>query len=220
MKRVPEPEELMDEAEQALAYAEADFSESNALFIDLYQQLHPASFDGHALDLGCGPADIPIRFCKAHPDSCIDAVDGAPAMLELAQKAITQENLAKQITLHCTMLPANNLPEKYYDAVLSNSLLHHLSNPRDLWQTIKLCGKTGAQVLVMDLLRPDTPEQVDQLIEIYAKGAPEILEADFRNSLFAAYTIEEVKEQLKSANLDTLTVSQVSDRHLAVQGNL
>ena len=220
MKRVPEPEELMDEAAQALAYAEADFSESNTLFIELYRQQHPAPFTGRALDLGCGPADIPVRFCRTHPECLIDAVDGAAAMLDLAQQAINRQNLAHQITLHQTMLPATDLPAAHYDALLSNSLLHHLSNPLDLWQTIKRCGKTGAQVLIMDLLRPDTPEQAAHLVELYAADAPEVLATDFRNSLFAAYTVEEVTAQLSKVKLDALNVSQVSDRHLAVQGRL
>jgi hypothetical protein len=43
MKRRPEPE-LMEGAEQALAYAEADFSEANGLFMALLgrlNQTHP-----------------------------------------------------------------------------------------------------------------------------------------------------------------------------------
>ncbi|WP_419596892.1 class I SAM-dependent methyltransferase [Thiolapillus sp.] len=219
MKRIPEPEELMDEAEQALAYAEADFSASNELFIQLFKQLHPAEFTGQALDLGCGPADIPIRFARRYPRAKVDALDGAQAMLDLAEKAIEADGLAQRICLHCQYLPATRL-DKTYDAVLSNSLLHHLNDPQDLWSTILDSTRPGATVLVMDLMRPESAGQVDALVVQYASDAPEVLRRDFEASLYAAYTLEEVQAQLAAASLDGLTVSQVSDRHLAVQGRL
>ena len=219
MKRIPEPEELMDEAEQALAYAEADFSASNELFMDLFRALHPGPFDGTAVDLGCGPADIPLRFANAYPHSRLDAVDGAQAMLDLAAAAIAEQKLTTRISLHCKYLPALDLPAKHYDAVLSNSLLHHLNDPADLWLSIGHSARPGADILVMDLLRPETESNVDELVAVYARDAPEVLRTDFRNSLFAAYTLDEVRQQLADAGLDDLEVRQVSDRHLAVSGN-
>lgn len=210
----------MNEAEQALAYAEADFSASNELFMDLFRALHPDPFDGTAIDLGCGPADIPLRFASAYPASRIDAVDGAQAMLELAAAAIGEKQLSTRISLHCKYLPALDLPAKHYAAVLSNSLLHHLNDPADLWLSVGHSARPGASILVMDLLRPQDAATVDELVGIYAQDAPEVLRTDFRNSLFAAYTLEEVRQQLADAGLDNLEVRQVSDRHLAVSGNL
>ncbi|HDK37839.1 MAG TPA: methyltransferase domain-containing protein [Thiolapillus brandeum] len=217
MKRIPEAEELMDEPRQALAYAEADFSASNELFIQLFKQLHPEEFTGRALDLGCGPADIPIRFARRHPQATIDALDGARAMLDLARQAIDNNNLQQHINLHCQHLPATTLDGRY-DVLLSNSLLHHLSNPADLWQTLRNLAKPGATVLIMDLLRPESPAQVDALVTEYASGAPKVLRRDFEASLYAAYTLEEVQQQLAAMALQGLQVQQVSDRHLAVQG--
>lgn len=219
MKRIPEPEELMDEADQALAYAQADFSASNELFIQLFEQLYAGEFTGLALDLGCGPADIPVRFARRYPQASIDALDGAQAMLDLARQAIENNGLEQRISLHCQYLPAPRL-EKKYDALLSNSLLHHLNDPQDLWQTIRNSAKPDATVLVMDLLRPESPQAVDALIAEYASDAPEVLRRDFEASLYAAYTLDEIRGQLAVASLQGLTVSQISDRHLAVQGRL
>lgn len=219
MKRIPETEELMDEANQALAYAEADFSASNSLFIELFQQLHDGEFVGKALDLGCGPADIPIRFAHQYPQAKIHALDGAHAMLDLAQQAVDEEKLSSRIKLHCQYLPAADLGGDF-DALLSNSLLHHLRHPGDLWQTINSCARDGATVLVMDLLRPESPLLVDELVKTYAGDAADILRHDFEASLYAAYTLEEVSAQLAAASLSGLDVKQVSDRHLAVMGQL
>ncbi len=219
MKRIPESEELMDEADQTLAYAEADFSASNNLFIELFETLYSGEFDGEALDLGCGPADIPIRFARRYPQARIDALDGAQAMLDLAQTAINTSGLEQRIQLHCQYLPATDL-KKQYHALLSNSLLHHLHDPLDLWRTISNSARPGATVLVMDLLRPESPQQVDALVREYASDAPDVLRRDFEASLYAAYTLNEIQAQLAAADLQGLEVSHVSDRHLAVQGRL
>jgi serine/threonine protein kinase len=46
--------------------------------------------------------------------------------------------------------------------------------------------------------------------------APELVWGDFRNSLFAAYTVEEVRDQVAAAGVAEMSVEMVSDRHLAV----
>jgi SAM-dependent methyltransferase len=110
------------------------------------------------------------------------------------------------------------MPGRPYDAVLSNSLLHHLADPLDLWRAVRAAGRPGAAVLVMDLARPADVEGVDRVLAAHAAGAPEVLWNDFRNSLFAAYTVEEVRDQLAAAGIAGLSVEMVSDRHLAVSG--
>ena len=221
MQRIPEPEELMDDAQQALAYAQADFSEANRLFVDLLEQLEPAGLSGRLLDLGCGPADIPLALARRHPSLTIDAVDGARSMLDLARQNLDGDpDAARRIELLCEYLPCRELASKVYDFAVSNSLLHHLTDPAAMWQTVTRCGVPGARVLVMDLARPRSDMAVDALVETHAMDAPEVLRRDFRNSLFAAYSVEEVEEQLRSAGLATLEVCMVSDRHLAVSGAL
>ena len=113
-------------------------------------------------------------------------------MLDLAAAAIEDKQLDKRISLHCKYLPALDLASGHYAAVLSNSLLHHLNDPADLWLSIAHCAKPGAHILVMDLLRPQDETSVDELVAIYAEDAPEVLRMDFRNSLFAAYTLQEM----------------------------
>ncbi|PIV81546.1 SAM-dependent methyltransferase, partial [bacterium CG17_big_fil_post_rev_8_21_14_2_50_64_8] len=60
MPRTPEPE-VMDDPKRAEAYAEADFSEVNQAFVDNFLSAFPECKGKRILDLGCGPADIPIR---------------------------------------------------------------------------------------------------------------------------------------------------------------
>ncbi len=221
MKRIPETE-LMDEEDQARAYAEADFCEPNELFVRLFRQLcGDQSVPWKVLDLGCGPAEIALRLAESYPSAQVCAIDGAPAMLAFGHRALAQKpQLAGRVDLRCERLPSTALPREGYDAVVSNSLLHHLHDPRILWDTVRTCARPGAAVLVMDLMRPASPQDVDRLLAEYAADAPPVLRRDFRNSLFAAFSPDEVRQQIRLAGLDQLHVDLVSDRHLSVSGFL
>ncbi|AHF02626.1 methyltransferase type 12 [Marichromatium purpuratum 984] len=221
MKRRPEPE-LMDTEEQAQAYAEADFSDSNSLFMRLLARQARGGLPGSAaLDLGCGPADIVLRLLRTYPRLHCDALDGAATMLERA-RAILEDaaDLDGRWQLVHDRLPSSRLAERRYDLILSNSLLHHLHDPQVLWRTVRAHANPDALVLVMDLLRPPSAGWAEALVETYVANAPEVLRSDFRNSLFAAYEPREVVEQLAEAGLEDLEVGVVSDRHLAVWGRL
>lgn len=220
MQRIPEPE-LMDDEAQARAYSQADFAEPHEHFVALFRECFPGlAPDGQVLDLGVGTADVAIRFARAFPDCRIDGLDGAPAMLRFGREAVDRAGLAGRVRLIEGYLPGAALPLDRYDAVISNSLLHHLADPAVLWDAVRRWGKPGAPVFVMDLMRPDDAEQVEHLVRQYAEGEPEVLRRDFRNSLHAAYRPDEVREQLRAAGLDRLELRVASDRHLIVCGYL
>jgi SAM-dependent methyltransferase len=91
MDRIIEPE-LMEEEEQGLAYGQADFSGPNKQFIALFAAKFPDfSRNGRVLDLGCGPADILIRFALRYPDCECVGIDGAEAMLAPGRRVIEKE---------------------------------------------------------------------------------------------------------------------------------
>lgn len=219
LARSPEPE-LMDDPAQALAYAQADFSEGHQRFADEVAARFPELRNGAGtlLDLGCGPGDVTVRVARACPAWRVTGVDGAPEMLRLAQLRVDDERLAARVTFEQMLLPSDDLLARRYGAVVSNSLLHHLDDPAVLWQAAAACTAPGGPIAVMDLVRPATVADVDRLVATYAAGDPEVLRQDFRNSLVAAYRPDEVEAQLAAAGLGHLTVTQVTDRHMLVTG--
>ncbi|MFV8835605.1 class I SAM-dependent methyltransferase [Aquisalimonas sp.] len=217
MERIPEPE-LMDEAEQAIAYARADFEAPNSAFVDRYTDLVGVT-EGHVLDVGCGPGDIPLRLARHFAGLHVDGLDGAEAMLALARDALAREPaIGDRVRFIRDDVAAASVPAVAYDAVVSNSLLHHLHEPMMLWRLVKHAARPGAGVLVMDLYRPDSRERAAEIVATYSADEPEVLRRDFFNSLLAAFTPGEVREQLASASLHHLRVETVSDRHLLVHG--
>lgn len=220
MERMPEPE-LMDSPEQAAAYAGADFSESNDLVAGRVLGLvREGDVELSVVDLGCGPADIAIRLAKRRPTFRIDAVDAGPNMLARAREALVAQGLLDRIRLIEARLPSTQLEAGSYDVVLSNSLLHHLPDPMALWEGVRNLAKRGAAVCVMDLRRPHDLDAAHELTQTYAGDAPPVLRNDFFSSLQAAYTPEEVIDQLRRVGLDELEVEEPTDRHVLVCGRL
>jgi ubiquinone/menaquinone biosynthesis C-methylase UbiE len=218
MARVPEPE-LMDEAEQARAYSEADFEAPHEAFVDAFAARHPGGPGALTLDLGCGPADITTRFARRYAQTTVRGVDGAEAMLALGRVRLSNAGLDDRVSLHLGYVPGADVPDAPFDTVISNSLLHHLKSAEALWEEIKRLAKPGAQVFVMDLMRPTTEDKARWMVDEYAAGEPEVLRHDFFHSLKAAYTTEEVKAQLQVAGLGHLAVKATSDRHFIVTGH-
>lgn len=220
MQRIPEPE-LMDEAEQARAYAEADFSEPNANFVASFEQEFPGLRSGSVLDLGCGPGDIVLRLASRHPGLVVHGIDGSAAMLRFASERLHESPaLGGRVQFIEGRLPGASLPLDAYDAVISNSLLHHLHEPLGFWRAVREAGAPGAAVLVMDLFRPESEAAARAIVRRYAESEPAVLQQDYFASLCAAFEPQEVRAQLDTCGLGTLAVRIVSDRHLIVAGRL
>ena len=216
MKRIIEPE-LMSDKEQAAAYANANFEEPHNHFVELLSLSMGENFPefGNVIDLGTGAADIAIRFASNYPCFEVDAIDGSYAMIAEGKKALDKVRLNDRINLIHSSIQNITLAEKEYAIVFSNSLLHHLHDPMALWELIKN-AKGDPLVFIMDLMRPKNIQKIDELVHKYAGNEPEILQKDFKNSLKAAFTPEEVVLQLQDIGLDRLKVTVVSDRHIVV----
>jgi SAM-dependent methyltransferase len=211
----------MDEFEQARAYAEADFAEPNERFVGYFAAEFPSLQTGAVLDLGCGPGDIVLRLARRFPDLTVHGLDGSRAMLDFGTARLgEQPDLRARVQFVQGILPGAKLPRAGYDAVVSNSLLHHLHDPLVLWRAVGELGMPGAGVLVMDLFRPASAGEAQEIVEAYAGEEPEVLKRDFFNSLCAAFEPDEVRAQLDACGLGGLGVHTVSDRHLLVSGRL
>lgn len=217
MDRILEPQ-IMDGQAEADAYARADFAESNQWYADHFTAEYPDHLH-EIVDLGCGPADVTIRVAHLARHARIVAVDGSAAMLEFARQAVHAAHLAQRINIHLGRLPGLALPEHHFNAVLSKDMLHHLPDPQALWSEVRRLGQPGAAVYVMDLVRPDSPMEAREIVERVAGNEHPVLKEDFFNSLCAAFTVEEVRSQLKSAGLP-LTVEQATARHMRIKGLL
>ncbi|MGQ0809983.1 MAG: class I SAM-dependent methyltransferase [Nitrospiraceae bacterium] len=216
MRRMLEPE-LMDDPDQALAYARADFADENQGFVDRFREYCPELTKGHVVDIGCGPGDIPIRLVRSLPAWEVTGIDASEPMIRLAEEAVKAAGLSDRIRFRCERFQQVAFSEPA-DAAISNSLLHHVPNPLQFWYKLKQLVKPGSFVLAMDLLRPESIEAAQAIVGQYAANESAVLRRDFYNSLLAAFTEDEVAAQLAELNLSRLLIDVPDDRHWIVSG--
>jgi trans-aconitate 2-methyltransferase len=230
MERVCEPE-LMDGAEQAAAYAAADFAAGDRALLQRLQQLFGAGLGSRIADLGCGPGNISVLLAEQYPAAHVVGLDGAAAMLQIAeQRRAAQPGRWPLLRFVQARLPAGAGPEGLdaleqlagaCSAVISNSLLHHLHDPDVLWSSLRQLAAPGACIYIKDLRRPASAEAVLALRDRYLAQAPPVLQHDYVASLHAAFTPAEVATQLQRCGLDqALQVAPLDDRYLEVWGVL
>lgn len=218
MQRMPEPE-IMDGIRQAEAYANADFTDSNMLFIDLFKSVFPNLTSGSVLDLGCGPANIPIELCKEIPDLKITAVDGSPTMVRIAKDAVWRAGLSQRIEVIEAYLPSPSCIYGEYDAIISKDNLHHLNDPMAFWTDVICSRGCLSKLLIMDLVRPETDMQTEEIVNVSSSNCPRILRDDLLSSLRAAYTLKEISMQLSRVGFYQLQTRRIGSRHFATWGH-
>ena len=102
----------------------------------------------------------------------------------------------------------------------SDLLLHHLNDPQVLWRQLLPLAAPGAWLVLRDLRRPADLAAVAELVARHAAHASAQLRHDFEASLRAAFRLDEVRDQLRSAGLHGLRLAEREDRYLDVWGPL
>jgi 2-polyprenyl-3-methyl-5-hydroxy-6-metoxy-1,4-benzoquinol methylase len=218
MDRTPEPQ-YMDKPEEIDAYVRADFAEVNAKFVEQLLNHCPEPAPLRVIDLGCGPGDITAAIARARPTWSILGIDAASGMIDLARK--------HELTDACQFLCTDfRVYAKYastatrFDVVCSNSLLHHIPDPADFWRGVNQLIRPGGLVFIRDLFRPDSPARARELVDLHVGKESALLKEEFHRSLLAAFTPDEITAQLKAADLKSLHVKIITDRHVDIVGRV
>lgn len=238
LPRILEPE-VMDTPEEAMAYDEMDHSAVNRVFVDdllaaarsetraepelgnhTERELENQTERGRAslagceiLDLGTGTARIPMELCSRGGDLRVVAVDLSVSMLDLARLNVELAGLTRRIML--ARVDAKGLPfaSDRFPCVMSNSIVHHIPEPRvalaEAWRVLA----PGGLLFVRDLLRPTDQATLAGLVETYAADCTEHQRRLFADSLHAALTVEEMREIVAEFVAPPHTVQATSDRH-------
>jgi ubiquinone/menaquinone biosynthesis C-methylase UbiE len=218
LRRIPE-QPIMDSPGQVSAYAAHHTGRSDAAFL-MWLMMSGMDLSGaEVVDLGCGPAALPIQLCNVFDGLTITGIDPSGPMIERARVDIVAAGLSDRIAVRQAAVPWTPLHASTYDVVLSHGLLHHLADPCDLWrEAIRLTHADG-RLLVMDLLRPGDQADLESAVgESAATGASEQLLLDFAASLQSAYTLDEVQAQLATTGLSHLEPQPIGSRLFAVSG--
>ena len=210
MERVTEPE-VMDSPQEAIEYDAMDFTDVNTDFAERAAELGPP--EGLILDAGTGPARIPILLCQRRPHWRVIGIDLAQSMLDVGLQNINDAGLQHQIELELVDAKRLPYPDAHFDMVVSNSLIHHLPNPLPFLQELKRVLKPNGAIFLRDLMRPASQEILDSIVDRIAGECNDHQRQLFQDSLYAAFTLDEVKDMMQQASLEGVKVYQSSDRH-------
>jgi SAM-dependent methyltransferase len=234
LPRTLEPE-VMDTREEAVDYDAMDhstvnqsFSEEFLAFLREVEGISAADSNPQSaipnpqstvsvLDVGTGTARIPIAVCRLTDRVRITAVDLSAHMLQLAQRNVIEQGLGRSIRLEQVDAKGLPYPDASFDAVISNSIVHHIPEPIRVVREMLRVLRPGGLLFIRDLLRPPDAAIIARLLSQYAGGTNDHQRQLFEQSLHAALTLDEVRELLRGVGLAPDSASQSSDRHWTIR---
>ena len=114
----------------------------------------------------------------------------------------------------------NFLFKKRISLLVSNSLIHHITNLEDFFNTIRSLSSNVTVNFHKDLKRPLDEKSALELKAQCSKKYNEILTNDYYASLRASYTLKELKTFTLENDLSSLDVFEEGDNYLIVYGNV
>lgn len=210
LERVLEPE-VMDTYEEARDYDSMGHQEVNTLFVQ--DLLASGEIGLDVLDVGTGTAQIPVELCRQNEECRVIAIDMAAHMLDLARFNIEVDGFTQRIYLQQIDAKDMNFEQDMFDCVISNSIIHHIPQPRLVLQEAIRVARPGGLLFFRDLMRPESGEEVSRLVEMYAGDENPHQKQMFDDSLRAALSLEEIREMVTNLGFQGDSVQATSDRH-------
>jgi ubiquinone/menaquinone biosynthesis C-methylase UbiE len=155
---------------------------------------------GSAIDLACGPAHYSLFLATFLKYADILGLDLSPGMIEVARKNADLQKLKSRAQFqvgditHLESIPSNTFElSSFADAA------HHMSTLKvvtKIFEEMDRITRPSGLIVVSDLVRLRTQSLTDQYVNLLGhdyqqRGIPQFLK-DFRNSMFAAWTTNEL----------------------------
>lgn len=219
LQRILEPE-VMDSDEEARDYDSMDHREVNERFVEdllaAWKERSPVNEeerDCDVLDLGTGTAQIPIVMARKWDACRIMAADAAVSMLEIARYNLEIAGYIERVQLaHCDAKELG-FPAHSFDIVMSNSIVHHIPEPRQVLSEALRMVRPRGLIFFRDLARPASVEVLEELVQKYAGQENENSRRMFAESLHASLSLEEIRQLVVELGGAAEDVQMTSDRH-------
>jgi ubiquinone/menaquinone biosynthesis C-methylase UbiE len=161
---------------------------------------------GDVLDLGTGTARIPVLLCQQVAACRIMAADRSVEMLDQARYTIEVHGVIERVQLdHCDarkMLYKDGM----FDLVLSHRVLHEVTEPLEvLREAVRVTRATG-RLFFRDFLRPADDASLERMVRHHADGLPAARQEWFRQSLRAAWRLDEIQAVVEQVGFEAATV--------------
>lgn len=207
----------MDDAGEVDAYssaaAQAYLDALDNTLVD--QALSLGIESGKVLDAGTGPGSIPLKMARRCQSLEFIGIDRSPEMIETARRSARRQGLQDRVSFCIADASQLCFPSASFDLVMSNSVLHHLSQPVAALDEMARVTKPQGMVLIRDLRRPSRPALGAHVVW-YGRHYSGKMKALYECSVRAAYTPQELKEMIRSSALASGRIFLYHRTHLGV----
>ncbi len=108
------------------------------------------------LDVGTGPGEIAILLASRAGGIKVLAIDLGEHMLSMARDNVVKAGLGDRVEIARADAKETGQSSGAFDMVISNSLVHHIPEPREFLAEVKRVLKPGGGLFIKDLHRPAT----------------------------------------------------------------
>lgn len=204
----------MDTVAEAQGYDAMDHCRPNTAFVDRLIELGAR---GCMLDLGAGPGRIALMLAERLPECEVVGVDLSREMLRLAQQHRQVSAAADRVRFTWGDVKQLHFADGAFDTVFSNTIAHHLADPKAMLAEAVRVLRPGGVLLIRDLFRPDDTKTVEALVREYAAEDGPEQQQMLRASLHAALTPMEWRSMAAELEITGLEIVIDTNRHLSLQ---
>jgi SAM-dependent methyltransferase len=179
----------------------------------------PSSFGAtiRVLDVGVGTARIPIEICRRRAGFEFTGIDCGPTILRRARQEIDLAGLTGAIRVREADACALPHADGSFDAVISNSLVHHLPRRRDVLSEMIRVLRPGGLLFVRDSLpQADASIIARTLLHIAVHRGRPIDRAGLPNPL----SLDDARQLAAEAGIPRGWVRRCGLRHWLLSGRL
>ena len=207
LERTPEPAQITSAAANVLQYDQVMTTKlvvAYGVALELVHRARTEGSDQSAVDLACGPGHYTLCLARYLEYGRVVGIDLSGPMVEVANKNALQQGLKERVRF--TMGDITELQEMgdgEFDLASFTDAAHHMP---DLATVGSVLGemhritKPEGLVMLMDLARLRTARLTERYVSVLGedyvqRGLANFLE-DFRNSMYAAWTADELRQAI------------------------
>ena len=206
LPRTPEPDEVMTGEENVAQYDQMNQTHLALSYAAALRTVHRAAAtrgrEDRALDLGCGPGHFTL-----HLEACLkygktEGVDLSEPMIGAATENARRVKSAARLRVG-DAADVNDAGSSHYSLVCFNQSAHHMPDLAFVERVLtemERVAKPDGLIIVTDLVRLKTAPLTERYVYLIGEdyhdlGLPDFFE-DFHNSMYAAWTPDELREAI------------------------
>jgi ubiquinone/menaquinone biosynthesis C-methylase UbiE len=205
LERTPEPEMLMEMADQVRDYHQAAQTSLDLIYCVAVELIAAWLRAGptRAIDLGCGTGDATRRLVWGLGLKSVLAIDGSAAMVEHARRNLAADGLDALVEVRLNDIrQLDYIGDDAFDLSCCLLTAHHLDNIDAVGQLLDEMNRVtqpDGLVFLLDLARLKSRSLVDRYVQTFSAGQSDLHNEDFLNSMLAAFTIQELAAAIPGA---------------------